>query len=307
MKDQILALKWIRQNIEAFGGDPESVTIFGESAGALSIGFHMLMPQSLHLFRRAILQSGSPTMHLYLTKTQSRKQSELYFEALGYRNNSEILDFLRHESADVLLSKQWIVRGTAPLWAPTVDGDLIPDTPPALLAAGRVHPVDVILGFNKDESTLILVLLFPTFSIHNESLQTYQSYTQLVPLLLTVFSTTKLDEDDRKEAERMYRPDDISDQAALRDALADLVSDLMFICPGMDFSEGLRVGGVKNFVYLLAYRATNDFWPPWMGVVHSADVPVSITPSTRKYGTEHIIYNNIISGCHNREPECIQI
>ena len=275
MKDQILALKWIRQNIEAFGGDPESVTIFGESAGAASVGFHMLMPPSLHLFRRAILQSGVPTMNLYLTKAQSKKHSELYFEALGYQNNSRILDSLRQESADVLLSKQWISIGTDPFWSPTIDGELILDTPPVLLAAERVHPVEVISGFNKDESTLLLVFLFPTFSMHNESLQTYQSYAQLVPLFLNLFSTTKLDQDDHKEIERMYRPDDISDMAALRDALADLASDMMFRCAGREFSERLRLGGVKNFFYLLSYRASNARWPPWMGVAHSDDIQVS--------------------------------
>ena len=277
MKDQIRALKWIRQNIEAFGGDPQSVTIFGESAGAASVGFHMLMPPSLHLLRRAILQSGVPTMNLYFETCMSKKHSELYFEALGYQNNSRILDSLRQESADVLLSKQRISIGTDPLWPPTIDGELIPDTPPVLLAAGRVHPVEVISGFNKDESTLFLVFLVPAFSMHNESLQTCQSYTQLVPLLAALLSTTKLDQDDHKEIERMYRPDDISDMAGLRDALADLFSDLMFRCPGREFSERLRLGGVKNFFYLLSYRASNALWPPWMGVAHSTDIQVSNT------------------------------
>jgi carboxylesterase type B len=53
--DQVLALKWIKNNIKYFGGDSEDITLFGESAGAFSIGFHMVSPMSRHLFKRAIL------------------------------------------------------------------------------------------------------------------------------------------------------------------------------------------------------------------------------------------------------------
>ncbi|NWI68804.1 ACES Acetylcholinesterase, partial [Todus mexicanus] len=58
--DQRLALRWVQSNIAAFGGDPAAVTIFGESAGAASVGLHLLAPASRGLFRRAVLQSGSP-------------------------------------------------------------------------------------------------------------------------------------------------------------------------------------------------------------------------------------------------------
>ena len=60
--DQQLALKWVKNNIQAFGGDPDAITIFGESAGSMSVCLHALSPGSKGLFRRAILQSGSPTL-----------------------------------------------------------------------------------------------------------------------------------------------------------------------------------------------------------------------------------------------------
>ena len=59
MRDQSLALKWINENIASFGGDPELVTVFGESAGALSVALQLVSPLSKGLFRRAILQSGT--------------------------------------------------------------------------------------------------------------------------------------------------------------------------------------------------------------------------------------------------------
>ena len=60
LKDQQMALRWLRANIRAFGGDPDVITLAGESAGAASVGFHMLSSGSINLFRRAIMQSGSP-------------------------------------------------------------------------------------------------------------------------------------------------------------------------------------------------------------------------------------------------------
>jgi carboxylesterase type B len=60
MKDQVMALRWVQENIDKFGGDPGKVTIFGGSSGAVSVGFHMISPMSKGLFHKAILQSGSP-------------------------------------------------------------------------------------------------------------------------------------------------------------------------------------------------------------------------------------------------------
>uniref|UniRef100_UPI001F57B7C2 carboxylesterase/lipase family protein n=1 Tax=Komagataeibacter xylinus TaxID=28448 RepID=UPI001F57B7C2 len=60
LMDQIAALRWVRDNIEAFGGDPDNITIFGQSAGAFSVAYHLVMPQSRGLFHRAIAQSGAP-------------------------------------------------------------------------------------------------------------------------------------------------------------------------------------------------------------------------------------------------------
>lgn len=59
MKDQVAALKWVKSNIENFGGDPNNITIFGESAGAASVSFHLISPLTKGLFKRAIIQSGS--------------------------------------------------------------------------------------------------------------------------------------------------------------------------------------------------------------------------------------------------------
>ena len=79
MYDQALALEWIHQNIVYFGGDSQRITLFGESAGAVSVGFHLLSPRSRSLFTSAILQSGGPTCNwAYITVDEGRRRSYQY-------------------------------------------------------------------------------------------------------------------------------------------------------------------------------------------------------------------------------------
>lgn len=101
--DQTLALEWIHQNIAYFGGDAQRITLFGESAGAVSVGFHLLSPRSRPFFSSAILQSGGPTCNwASISIEEGRRRSQLYlreFYSLVTRRLSE--EIHQHERAKV--------------------------------------------------------------------------------------------------------------------------------------------------------------------------------------------------------------
>lgn len=106
MKDQVMALRWVQENIAKFGGDPDQVTIFGESAGGASTGYHLLSPMSKGLFHKAILQSGSPMCRWAMaTPGLIRKRTETIATIAGchFENSEQILDCLKKLPASYLV------------------------------------------------------------------------------------------------------------------------------------------------------------------------------------------------------------
>jgi para-nitrobenzyl esterase len=162
-EDQILALEWVRDHIADFGGNPDDVTIVGESAGGLSVCLHLVAPRSRGLFQRAISQSGLCDTTLSLEADRLGVANGLV-AALGCDTAPDQATCLRSASAEAVRDASGLDGVFSTLtarvrpWWPYVDGSILPEQFRDAATRGRTGEVPVIVGWNRDEGTLFVDL-----------------------------------------------------------------------------------------------------------------------------------------------------
>ena len=153
--DQVLALEWVRDNIAGFGGDPERVTIFGESAGGMSVGTLLGTPAAQGLFAQAIVQSGGGSFCL-----PAATATDIARDVLAEAGIGSVAE-LESASVDAILAAQSKVlaarTSTDLAFMPVVDGHVLPERPVDAVADG-LGAVPTMIGTNQDEMTLFTVL-----------------------------------------------------------------------------------------------------------------------------------------------------
>ncbi|XP_071477525.1 acetylcholinesterase-like [Diadema antillarum] len=167
MLDQVAALEWIYNNIEAFDGDKDDITIFGESAGSACVSFHLLSKLSSRFFTKAILQSGSafsPWAFKHDPDRERRLSRELGVAFGCDTSTSEVLvACLKLQEAGELGTKANELYNLDLGYPVTLDGTFLEDTPLNLYEMGDFAKVPLLAGFNKDEGTLIPFGFLPAY------------------------------------------------------------------------------------------------------------------------------------------------
>ncbi|MEI6469407.1 MAG: carboxylesterase family protein [Betaproteobacteria bacterium] len=227
--DQITALKWIRKNIVAFGGDPTRVTAFGVSAGSASISLLLASPMGKGLFDRAILESPGAGRNL-----ASLEEAEIAGLALG----SDI-DELRKFNSQVILDMTSRltnkVRGlTSPrILRPIRDGWIIPEDERGVFIDGRLHRMPIIVGVNADEGTQ---------ATSSWPIDTIEDYTKLLNSNFGSMSS---------QAQKLYP---VEDQKMVRASVAELFADTQFNYGARLLSLSMARSGYSTWNYLFSRR-----------------------------------------------------
>lgn len=259
--DQVAALEWVRDNIRAFGGDPDRVTVFGQSAGAGSIAALMTMERANGLFRRAIVQSMPNT---FFSPELAAELSGAFAAELGLRPTVADLSTVDPHrlpaAGDAVMAKmassgeRWgqAGRGTIPL-APVVDGDVLPVAPWQALADGAGRDVDLLVGHTRNEQRLLSLIDGTLGRVTEEQAET----------ALHTFAPGP-------DGARRYRD---GYPAAGPEELYELVkSDWLFRMPSLHLATTQIAGGGRAHLYELTWPA------PGMGGVlgacHGLDIPL---------------------------------
>lgn len=186
--DQIFALQWVQNNISQFGGNPNNVTIFGESGGGVNVGNLLTAPSASGLFHKAIIQSATPLIQDYDTlKTRS---IDFVNDFISTGTDSAKIAYMRTVPADSLADKlEHPIQGgvVQQAWAPVVDNYIYINKPKVVFQSGNFNNVPLIIGSNSDEMSLsipqVQLNLYPallTSIINNTIPASYQAQAHLL-------------------------------------------------------------------------------------------------------------------------------
>jgi para-nitrobenzyl esterase len=246
--DMIAALRFTKENISRFGGNPDQITIFGESAGGFSVGAILATPSAKGLFRRAILQSGA--IHpLGMHPEEAKRTGEKLIDTLNLERGD--LQTLRKTPVEEIIKAQISVMPDSsggfsisrPLrLGPMVDGGVLPEHPLSAIRKGYAKEIDIFVGSNLDETKLWNLLNPEAEKIQQEGLEKG---------VKAIAALTGKSESHTNKLLKIY----MQARNTPRDIMDALTTDLMFRIPSIRLAEAQSAHQKNTYMYLFTWQS----------------------------------------------------
>ncbi|XP_038069714.1 cholinesterase 1-like [Patiria miniata] len=280
--DQVLALEWIKENIAAFGGDSERITIFGVSAGGASVSLLVLSEQAQGLFQNAVMQSGTAFSRWAYADGNSERLRQQAFDrgtklGCNAQDSVALVDCMRDKDAMAVLTAIELEFFTSTIPPVVVDGTFLEDTPSNLYSTGRYNHAPILLGTTRDEATfftfnnpLFNPLYKPEPPVLNKETFDQALSVELANLYVGTEASNDLLADAIKQEYVDWSQADNADADYLQSYL-DYFTDCLFVSGTDRVARYHAQTGDNVFMYQMTRANEASFLPPWLGAMHGGD------------------------------------
>ncbi|XP_015927912.2 acetylcholinesterase-1 [Parasteatoda tepidariorum] len=273
--DQLLALKWINANIQNFGGDPNSITLFGESAGSISINDLLLSPLSDGLFHKVIMESGTAYYQYYTDNSNiALFKASTFSKVVGCESENktlatspvEVVQCLKEKDSSQLAEAENMFTSKFPLFfTPTFGDEFLPQHPILQMKSGEFPQLPILIGNNKNEGSVFLSYAMPDVfpsdkSVNLTLLQAknvirglFANAPEVSPEVVFAFYFRNITEDNSAEVVQ---------------AISNAFGDFTFNCPSLFLAEKTN----NSRLYWLTHRSLKEGDAEWMGIPHFYEV-----------------------------------
>ncbi|CAF4298893.1 unnamed protein product [Rotaria sp. Silwood2] len=308
--DQLLAVEWIYKNIKNFGGDPQRISLVGESAGAVSVGLHLLSPKSRPFFHNAILESAGPSakwaaLSPQIAKFRSEKFLDIFTRYITERYESGPTDpeyeFIPRQCQKRMLTiedkfqciknypilsqnhfrSSWALESynggpVGYTFVPTIDGDFIPYDPEQMLIKGDFKKCPILLGVNKDEGSYFNVYVpYGNLSIDSWPYVDYKTFKHAIKEYFRYMPTYPTERapmllESILQTYTRWHDYNNTVQNAIQLSLA--VGDYHFTCPTVFLADIYAQENLPLYFYHFTLRSSMSPWHEWMGVLQADEI-----------------------------------
>ncbi|MHA2008840.1 MAG: carboxylesterase/lipase family protein [Promethearchaeota archaeon] len=257
MLDMIAALKWVKENIKNFGGDPDNVTIFGCSAGGFAVTTLLAMPLAKGLFHKAIPQSGATHKNSYNPVDGLGNYEDLILKLGIQKGDIKSLRKIPYEELIKNMNRpKWRVRGVV-TWGPVVDKDTLPEHPIDAIKNGSAKDIELMTGSTLDEFKLWTAIKTESYEFEG---------AKLLGKVKRVTKFMDLDENKTKQMIEIYR----QRKKAPRDILDAIRTDYEFRIQAIRLAEAQSQHQPNTFMYLFSWKS--PYKDGKFGAMHGLEV-----------------------------------